>query len=217
MRPIMGWFTEQEAELLLDTAAQALLTTPHDHAVVEIGSYCGRSTMLLASAIRDLRPSAQMTAIDPHDGVISLAGQPDQSGAATYEAFRRNLTAAGVGDSVEIIRLRSVTVPWNRPIGLLFIDGLHDYDSVRADFEHFERHIAAGGFVAFHDYSQNFPGVIDVVDDVAGRPGYEQVARAGELVVVRKKAVATPTGDTYAAAPPAGGEPCSPRPASERS
>jgi hypothetical protein len=54
------------------------------------------------------------------------------------------LRAAGVWDVVEIIRQRSVAVVWAEPIGLLFIDGLPDYDSVRADFEHFREWIAPG-------------------------------------------------------------------------
>ncbi|MQB02315.1 MAG: hypothetical protein GEU78_19155, partial [Actinobacteria bacterium] len=103
MRPIMGWFTEEEAELLLDTAARALSEasgTVEDRAVVEIGSYFGRSTVLLASAVRDLRPSGRLTAIDPHDGVISLAGRANLQGSPTLEAFCRNLAAAGLRDVV---------------------------------------------------------------------------------------------------------------------
>lgn len=186
MRPIMGWFTEPEAELLLTTAGTVLWELPPTCAVVEVGSYYGRSTVLLASAMLDLRPGGRLIAIDPHDGVISLSGRPDQKGAPTFEAFCRTLTAAGVRDAVEIVRERSTDVVWDQPIGLLFVDGLHDYDSVRADFDHFDRWILPGGFVAFHDCSEDFPGVVRLVDEVDERPEYGWVDRAGDLVVLRK-------------------------------
>ncbi|MCI0685797.1 MAG: class I SAM-dependent methyltransferase, partial [Sporichthyaceae bacterium] len=95
---------------------------PEGH-VVEVGSYRGRSTVLLASAMRALRPTGRVAAIDPHEGVISLAGRPDRHGSPTYEAFQANVAAAGLTDFVEVIRTPSTHVVWDRPIGLLFIDG----------------------------------------------------------------------------------------------
>ncbi len=198
MRPIMGWFTEHEARLLLDTAERALHETSEDCAVVEIGSYYGRSTVLLASAVQDLRPAGRLTAIDPHDGLISMSGQDDERGPSTYEAFCRSLRAAGVRDVVEVVRQRSVAVVWGEPIGLLFIDGLHDYDSVRADFEHFREWVAPGGFVAFHDYAPGFPGVTRFVDELRGDPEYRDQDRAGDLIVLRRR---SPDGDGAREAP----------------
>ncbi|MGH3923529.1 MAG: class I SAM-dependent methyltransferase [Egibacteraceae bacterium] len=187
MRPITGWFTDEEATLLLLTASWALCDLPDEPAVVEIGSYCGRSTVLLASAIRALRPAGQVVAIDPHDGVISLAGRPDQRGSPTYEAFLRNLTAAGMREAVQVVRERSTNVSWRQPIGLLLIDALHDYDSVRADFQHFAPWITGGGYVAFHDHSANFPGVIQLIDEVRHTLKYGWGDHAGDLVVLQKQ------------------------------
>jgi predicted O-methyltransferase YrrM len=189
MRPIMGWFSEAEAQLLLDTAEDALRQTGEDCAVVEIGSYYGRSTVLLASAVRDLRPAARLVAIDPHDGLISMSGRADERGPSTYDAFCRCLRAAGVWDAVEVIRQRSAAVAWAEPIGLLFVDGLHDYDSVRADFEHFREWIVPGGFVAFHDYAPGFPGVTRFVEELRGGGEYRDQDRAGDLIVLRRRSL----------------------------
>ncbi len=153
----------------------------------ELGSCCGRSTVLLAGAIRALRPAGQVVAIDPHDGAISLAGRPDRHGPSTYEAFLRNLTAAGMREVVEVVRERSTNVSWRQPIGLLLIDALHGYDSVRADFQHFAPWITTGGYVAFHDCSANFPGVIRLIDEAQHTPEYGWVDQAGDLVVLQKQ------------------------------
>lgn len=185
MRPIFGWFSEEEAELLLAIAVRALRDLD-DCAVVEIGSYLGRSTVLLASVVRDLRPSAQVVAIDPHVGVVSVADGIDQSGVPTYEAFCANLDAAGLSTSVRAIRQCSTDVSWDQPIGLLFIDGLHDYKSVSADFGHFKQWIKPGGFVAFHDYAYYWPGVVQLVDEAWNSCHFQWVDRVGSLVVLRK-------------------------------
>jgi predicted O-methyltransferase YrrM len=186
MRPVGGWFSEEEAELLLATVSRALRELAGDFAVVEIGSYLGRSTVLLASAVRDLRPCGQVIAIDPHAGVVSITGGLGH-GVPTYEAFCANVTAAGLQDAVRVIRQCSTDVSWDQPIGLLFIDGLHDYESVSADFDHFERYIVSGGFVAFHDYAAYWPGVVQLVDELRSDRDYAWVDSVESLVVLQQR------------------------------
>jgi predicted O-methyltransferase YrrM len=186
MRPVGGWFSEEEARLLLATVSRALRELPSDCAVVEIGSYLGRSTVLLASAVRDLRPRGQVIAIDPHAGVVSTASGLGH-GVPTYEAFCANIVAAGLQDAVCTIRQCSTDVSWDQPIGLLFVDGLHDYESVSTDFSHFERCIAASGFVAFHDYAAYWPGVVQLVDELRRDCNYVWVDSTESLAVLQKR------------------------------
>jgi hypothetical protein len=82
---------------------------------------------------------------------------------------------------------RSFEVEWRQPICFLFVDGLHDYSNVSRDFHHFEHWIAPGGFVAFHDYQPDFPGVVSFVDELIAAGRYEPMQRALNLVVLRKK------------------------------
>lgn len=74
----------------------------------------------------------------------------------------------------------------------LFVDGLHDAVSVRGDFDHFAPWVAQGGIVAFHDYSPNFPGVIEVVDDVLRGSDFVEIAHAGDLVAVQRDRAGKP-------------------------
>lgn len=190
MRPIKGWFSDAEARLLLNVACCALTELGDGHEVVEVGAYEGRSTVVLASAVQALRPGGRLVSIDPHEGVISLSGRPDQHGCSTFAVLCRNLDNAGLRQFVDIRRTYSTEVRWTGPIGLLFIDGLHDYRSVRGDYDHFARWLSPGGFVAFHDYSANFPDVVTCVEEVRQQGGFAVRKVAGDLIVLQR----TPAG-----------------------
>lgn len=186
MRPINGWFSDAEARLLLSVACCALTELDDLHQLVEIGSYEGRSTVVLASAVEALRPGGRLVAVDPHEGLISLAGRPDRLGSPTYDALCCNLATTGLRSWVDIRRVRSTAVVWDRPVGLLFIDGLHDYQSVRGDFDHFARWVPPGGYVAFHDYAANFPGVVACVDEIRRQGTFTDHAAQGDLIVLQR-------------------------------
>ena len=139
MEQVEGWFRRDEGELLFDVAHRAA-AGQESPAIVEIGSYCGRSTVVLASAARLASPKALVYAIDPHEGEV---GAGDTIGGvrrelSTFDHFQTNIAAAGFSDVVVPIRRRSHEVTWETPIALLFVDGLHDYASVARDFQHFE-------------------------------------------------------------------------------
>jgi hypothetical protein len=187
MKPVEGWLRVEEAELLIGCSRRAVreLGVP---TVVEIGSFCGKSTIVLASAARTAHASARVYAIDPHQGVVGAEDGLEgvRVGPPTFERFQRNVTDAGLAEMIEPIRLPSYEVPWSSPIAFLFIDGLHGYSSVARDFFHFERHLPDGAYVAFHDCDDTYPAVRMFVEGLAGSGCYEAVSRAGSLVVLRK-------------------------------
>lgn len=193
MRPIKGWFSDAEARLLLNAACCALTELGDGHEVVEVGAYEGRSTVVLASAVQALRPSGRLVSVDPHEGLISLSGRSDQHGSSTYKAFCRNLNNAGLRQFVDIRRTYSTEVPWTRTIGLLFIDGLHDYRSVRGDYGHFAPWVPPGGYVAFHDYSANFPDVVTCVEEIRQQGCFAVREVEGDLIVLQRTIAGAPT------------------------
>lgn len=184
--PIEGWFYRAEADAMVDLVTHVVRSLPGAPSIVEIGSYHGRSTALIASVLDALGDGRCVVAIDPHEGRISESGRPDGRRPPTWESFHQNLRRLGLLDTVDVRRARAVDVVWDEPVGFVFVDGLHDAASVRGDFEHFAPWLVPGGIVAFHDYSPNFPGVIDVVDDILGGPDFEKVAHAGDLVGARR-------------------------------
>jgi predicted O-methyltransferase YrrM len=195
MRQIEGWLEDDEAEVLIAATRRAIETLPAPHAIVEVGSYCGRSTVVLGAAARAHHPDARVYAVDPHDGVVGALDQELKHGPSTLERFQHNVAAAKLQDVVVTIQQCSIGVVWNQPVSLLFIDHLHDYASVSHDFHHFAPHLVPGGFVAFHDYADYYPGVKAFVNELLASSAYEQVVCAGSMVLLRKRVMAAAVGD----------------------
>lgn len=166
----------EEGDALYEAAIEAASAVP-GAPFVEIGSYCGRSTIWLAAAARCC--GRILFAVDHHRGSEeNQAGwehhDPDvvdaQTGLMdTLPFLRAALHEAGLEPEVVAVVGRSpvVAAHWNTPAALVFIDGGHGVEPARQDHEGWARHVAPGGTLAIHD----------VFSDPAdgGRPPYEQI------------------------------------------
>jgi glycosyltransferase involved in cell wall biosynthesis len=187
MHAIDGWLEVDEAELLVAAAARALLAFEPPHHIVEVGSYLGRGTVVLATVARLLAcETAIVHAIDPHDGILGTRDAPVIV-EPSFDAFERNIEAAGLRDVVRTIRRRANEVAPPAPVSLLVIDGLHDYPSVAADFFAFEAALRPDALVAFHDYAPYYDGVRALVDELTDSGRYTLLAQAGTMVVLGRK------------------------------
>ncbi|MFF1731199.1 class I SAM-dependent methyltransferase [Streptomyces sp. NPDC058247] len=152
--------------------------------LLEVGTYCGRSTILLADAARQAGVSAltvdhhrgseeQQPGWDYHDPetVDPVVGRMD-----TLPTFRRTLHAAGLEDHVVALVGRSpqVAAVWGGKLGLVFIDGGHTDEHATADYEGWAPHVAEGGLLLIHDV---FPVKID---EWTGQAPYRVYLRALE-------------------------------------
>ena len=132
---------------------------------LEIGSYCGKSALYLGTACRENR--TVLFSIDHHRGSEEQQpGQfyfdpelwaPDSGTIDTISYFRRTIERAGLEDVVLPIVCRSSVIArfWRTPLGLVFIDGSHDYESVLADFVGWKDKLVPGGYLIFHDIYTN--------------------------------------------------------------
>jgi predicted O-methyltransferase YrrM len=189
MRDVEGWFLEQEADLLAAAAAAALRSRPGPHHLVEVGSYCGRSTVVLGGVVRAIGgPDDRVFAIDPHEGTVGAAGAGLFSGEPTLDRFRRTVSAAGLDGIVEEVVARAEDVTLDLPLSLLFVDGLHDYASVCGDITQFQGRLMPGGLLACHDCVDYYPGVRQAVDDLVATGAYEPLQQVESLAVLRKLA-----------------------------
>ena len=139
--------------------------------VLEIGAYCGLSTVCLA------RSAEHVTAVDYFDG----RGTP--SPYDTLPIFRQVMERHGVTDKVTAIRADEFT-----PTGeydLVFIDAAHEYDDVKSDIEKCRDVLVDGGLMAFHDYREPaHPGVTRAVDELIDDGG-ELLKITQNLAVVK--------------------------------
>lgn len=185
MRGVAGWLEEVEAELLFAAAAH-VAAGQGPRTLVEVGSYQGRSTVVLGSVLRALSPQSRLYAIDPHQGTVGRADRRLNRGRPTFDAFMANISAAGVSEVIEPVRSLSYETRWDRPIDLLFVDGLHDRLNVERDYRHFATFLVPDAVVLFHDYADYYPGVVAFVDQLVAAEGWEIAERAASLVLLRR-------------------------------
>jgi len=166
----------EEGDALYDAAVAAGRAVP-GLAFVEIGSYCGRSTVWLGAAARVC--GTVLFAVDHHRGSEeNQAGwehhdptvvDPRTGKMDTLPTFRDTVHDAGLEDVVVAVVGHSpaVAAHWRMPLAFLFIDGGHGEEPARSDYEGWTPHVAVGGTLAIHDV---FPDPAD-----GGRPPYEQI------------------------------------------
>lgn len=175
---VKGFMPPEEGDALYEAAVAAAEACP-GLPLLEVGSYCGRSTVWLGAAARVT--DRVVFAVDHHRGseenqpgwewhdptlVDPAVGKMD-----TLPLFRRAIHDAGLEDVVLAVVGQSPIVArwWQTPLAFCFIDGGHGEEPARLDYEGWTPKIAMGGTLAIHDV---FPDPAD-----GGRPPYEQIFR----------------------------------------
>jgi MMP 1-O-methyltransferase len=135
IKDVPGWLSDEEGEALYELARACT----GRGAIVEIGSWKGKSTICLGLGSR-AGSGVRIFAVDPH---------------ADYRhgEFKDNIDRAGLADLVTPVKglSQDVVGGFDEPIELLFVDGSHEEDDVRDDFEQWVPKVVDGGVVAFHD------------------------------------------------------------------
>jgi predicted O-methyltransferase YrrM len=167
---------EDEGDALYVAAVHAAQAVPNAP-FVEVGSYCGRSTVWLGGAARESKTT--LFAIDHHFGSeenqpgwewhdTSLV-DPRTGRMDTLPFFRSTILDAGLADSVVTMVGDSPTIArhWTTPLAFLFIDGGNGVEPATLDYQLWTPQFATGGTLAIHDV---FPNPAD-----GGRPPYENI------------------------------------------
>ena len=178
-RATKGFMPDDEGLALADIAERATLTG--SSSIVEVGAYCGRSTLYLASGIaRALSLGAApavVFSVDHHHG-----SEENQAGSEhhddtlvnretgrmdTLPFWRRTMEAAGAEDLAVAVVGDSPTIAarWNVRAGLVLIDGGHGEAPAWADYRGWAPRVADDCWLAIHDV---FPDPAD-----GGRPPFE--------------------------------------------
>ncbi|MFD7834925.1 class I SAM-dependent methyltransferase [Streptomyces sp. NPDC059761] len=194
-----GFMPVREGLALYEAAAAAAaLGLP----LLEVGTYCGRSTILLADAAREAGVAAitvdhhrgseeQQPGWEYHDPTVV---DPEVGLMDTLPTFRRTLHKAGLEDHVIAIVGRSpqVAAAWGGKLGFVFIDGGHTDEHAAGDYEGWAPHVAEGGTLAIHDV---FPDPADggqapyrVYLRALASGAFEEVSVTDSLRILRRTA-----------------------------
>jgi predicted O-methyltransferase YrrM len=195
-----GFMPAAEGDALFDAALEAGRTNP-GLPFVEIGSYCGRSTVWLGAAARE--SATVLYAVDHHGGSeenqagwewhdVSLV-DPATGRINTLPFFERTIATAQLTDCViaKVGESVSIAAEWGEPIGLLFIDGGHGRQVARNDWLGWSPHVAPGGTLVIHDvFEDPTDGGQAPYEEIylpALANGYRESSRTGSLRVLVKQ------------------------------
>jgi predicted O-methyltransferase YrrM len=182
---VNGWLTDAQALRLWARAAD--LTPPAR--IVEIGSFQGRSTIVLARAAAD---GIEIVAIDPHAGndrgPQEIEGYVDEA-AHDNRLFNDNLRAAGVHDRVRHVRAFSSDAHGDvdGDIDLLYIDGAHRYGPALDDIRRWGARVTPGGTMLIHDSFSSIGVTLAILRELFAGTGYRYIGRSGSLTEYRRE------------------------------
>lgn len=177
-------FMPTDEGLALHAAATAYLA---GGVALEVGTYCGKSTLYLAHAASTT--GSTVVTLDHHRGSEeqqpgweyhdASTVDPDLGLMDTLPFARRTLADSGLEDVVVMVVGRSATISpwWQTALDLVFVDGGHTEEAAQADFRGWAPHVRVGGALVIHDV---FPDPAD-----GGRPPfhiYRQALDGGEFV-----------------------------------
>ena len=157
IKTIKGFLADDEGQALFEAAYH----TAHLGPSLEVGSYCGKSTVYLGTAAK--QKNNIIYAIDHHRG-----SEEHQLGEEyhdselfdsqaqlmdTFKAFRKTMRDAELEDTVIPIVASSQLASrnWSTPLGMVFIDGVNSLQAEMKDYRAWAGHIAIGGLLAIHD------------------------------------------------------------------
>jgi predicted O-methyltransferase YrrM len=184
LRDVQGWMSRDQARRLWDRASAL---RPGDQ-VVEIGSFHGRSMIVLATAAPE---GVRLTAIDPHGG--NDRGPQEIEGYAAeaqadYEQFHANLRDAGVQERVRHVRAFSsvALADVEGSIDLLYIDGAHRYRPALDDIRRWGTRVGDGGTLLIHDSFSSIGVTLAILSSLFFGDAFRYVGRSGSMAEYRR-------------------------------
>jgi predicted O-methyltransferase YrrM len=192
-RRIQGWTTTEEAAALMQTVCEL----PDNAVIVEVGSFLGKSAVVLAGACQ-LRGSGRVHCIDRFDGSGDAFSETFyreiamQSNKPLRARFDRNIQSARLSDWVEIHQgsAEQVSAGWMIPIDMLYLDGDQSPAGARRAFEGFAHFFKHGAIVALHNssarsYHEGHDGHRRLAVEVVQPPAFGDIVCVGSTTFAR--------------------------------
>ncbi|OBK76697.1 class I SAM-dependent methyltransferase [Mycobacterium sp. 1274761.0] len=193
---VTGFMPADEGRTLYDTAFRYL----GDGVGVEIGTYCGKSTLMLGAAV--LQTGGVLYTVDHHHGSEehqpgweyhdTTLVDPHSGRFDTLPSLRRALDSADLDDHVVTVVGKSAVVArgWRTPLRFLFIDGGHTEEAAQRDFDGWARWVDVGGALVIHDV---FPDPADggqapfhIYQRALGIGAFREVLATGSMRVLER-------------------------------
>lgn len=187
---VEGWMSPGQGATLFDSATNC----PVGGRIVEVGSFRGRSTIVLATAAD---PSVEIVAIDPHAGndrgPQEIEGFADEA-ADDHTVFNTNLEAAGVADRVRHVRQFSEAAldVIEGQVDVLYVDGAHRYGPALADIRAWGDRVNDGGTMLIHDSFSSIGVTLAILRHLVFGSRFRYVGRSRSMTIYRADLDASP-------------------------
>ena len=154
---VKGFLAHEEGMALAEHAFFTAALGP----CLEVGSYCGKSTVYIGAACQ--KAGNILYAVDHHRGSEEHQLGEEYHDAELYDdgigkmdsfrAFRNTMARANLEDTVVPMVAPSGLAArrWGTPLGMVFIDGGHSLEAALTDYRSWVGHISSGGILAIHD------------------------------------------------------------------
>ena len=184
---VQGWMTRAQAERLWAAASRLGAGAR----IVEIGSYHGRSAIVLSSAAVD---GVEVYAIDPHGGNDRGPQQINgavEEGQRDHDIFLANLAREGVRDRVRHVRKPSQDATGDIPgeLEIVYIDGAHRYEPAKADIVRWGAKVAPGGTLLIHDSFSSIGVTLALLATLVFGGDFRYAGRSGSMTEYRREPV----------------------------
>jgi len=188
-RRIRGWVRGAEA-VALARASYGLSASP---VIVEVGSFLGCSTVLLAGA-RKLRSSGRVYCIDPFAASGDAFSVPiyqtiaESLKMSLREQFERHIDRAGLIDQIAVLQMTAIeaAASWDRPIDMLYLDGDQSPDGARTAYLAWRRFLKPSAVLAINNsadgqHPPGHDGSLRVAEEFIHAPDFCDVHRVEQI------------------------------------
>jgi predicted O-methyltransferase YrrM len=195
--PKKGFLDETEGMALYELALQQSALGP----CLELGSYCGLSTVYLGQACKERNNT--LYAVDHHLGSEEHQYGEEYHDSELYDATRQRMNSFPYfQDTLFRAELESNVVPvvassevalkhWATPLSLVFVDGGHSEEMAKRDCLGWSKHLVSGGVLAVHDIFEHpedgGQGPYRALQAVLQQQGFELIDQVMSLGLARKR------------------------------
>ena len=168
---IPGWFVQED----LFTQMVLSCNDIDEYHFVEMGSWKGKSSTYMAVEILNSGKRIKFDCVDTWNGSEEHLDKNNDSYEplleipnGLYNEFLKNIHP--VKSVINPIRMSSIEASKlykDNSLDFIFIDGAHDYKSVKEDVEHWFPKLKIGGYISGDDYA--WPSVSNAVNEYFGK------------------------------------------------
>jgi glycosyltransferase involved in cell wall biosynthesis len=184
---IPGWFSIIEGKACI----KHLKKTKIDGHILEIGHFCGKSTIYLSKGIRK---NEKIFSIDKHSTKIFSGKTISNTKIPLHpqKIFLENINKYNLEDKVIAFFCDSKKIPVaieQERFRFILVDGSHDYNDVKRDFHNYTRFLKKDGIIAFHDangiYSHVGPRIL-CIEIKENNSRYKLIDKKGSIIFFKK-------------------------------